>query len=150
MRVARNYNKKVKVRQFAEGDLVWKALLPIGTKYSTFGKWSPNCEGPFRVVRCAPGNAYILKTLLGEEFTAVINGRYLKKYYPSIEVDRWLQAPGLQASDTQKQPVFGKEVAFRTKNPNRGNGQYICVLPLAQIFHITDVSCRILFDNPAT
>jgi hypothetical protein len=81
-------NKKVKVKQFAEGDLVWKALLPIGTKYSTFGKWSPNWEGPFRVVRCAPGNACILKTLLGEEFTAAINGRYLKKYYPSIEVDR--------------------------------------------------------------
>jgi hypothetical protein len=26
--------------------------------------------------------------LLGEEFSADINGRYLKKYYPSIEVDR--------------------------------------------------------------
>jgi hypothetical protein len=23
----------------------------------------------------------------------------LKKYYPSIEVNRWLQAPGLQASE---------------------------------------------------
>jgi hypothetical protein len=88
MRVAKYYNKKVKVKQFAEGDLVWKALLPIGTKYSTFGKWSPNWEGPSRVVRCTPGNAYILKTLLGEEFTAAINGRYLKKYYPSIEIDR--------------------------------------------------------------
>jgi hypothetical protein len=54
----------------------------------TFGKWSPNWEGHFRVVRCTPGNAYILKTLLGEEFTAAINGRYLKKYYSSIEVDR--------------------------------------------------------------
>jgi hypothetical protein len=32
LRVAKYYNKKVKVRQFAEGDLVWKALLPIGTK----------------------------------------------------------------------------------------------------------------------
>jgi hypothetical protein len=30
----------------------------------------------------------MLKTLLGEEFTAAINGGYLKKYYPSIEVDR--------------------------------------------------------------
>jgi hypothetical protein len=48
----------------------------------------PNWEGPFRVVRCTLGNAYILKTLLGEEFTAAINARYLKKYYPSIEVDR--------------------------------------------------------------
>jgi hypothetical protein len=82
MRVAKYYNKKVKVKQFVEGDLVWKALLPIGTK------WSTNWEGPFRVVRCTPGNAYILKTLLGEEFTAAINGRYLKKYYPSIEIDR--------------------------------------------------------------
>jgi hypothetical protein len=48
MRVAKYYNKKVKVKQFAEGDLVWKALLTIGTKYSTFGKWSPNWEGLFR------------------------------------------------------------------------------------------------------
>jgi hypothetical protein len=30
----------------------------------------------------------MLKTLLGEEFSAAKNGRYLKKYYPSIEVDR--------------------------------------------------------------
>jgi hypothetical protein len=49
MQVAKYYNKKVKVKQFAEGDLVWKALLLIGTKYNTFGKWSPNWEGPFRV-----------------------------------------------------------------------------------------------------
>jgi hypothetical protein len=35
-----------------------------------------------------PGNAYMLKILLGEEFSAAINGRYLKKYYLSIEVDR--------------------------------------------------------------
>jgi hypothetical protein len=88
MRVAKYNNKKVKVKQFTGGDLFWKALLLIGTKYSTFGKWSPNWEGPFRVVGCTPGNAYILRTLLGEEFTASINGRYLKKYYPSIEIDR--------------------------------------------------------------
>jgi hypothetical protein len=30
----------------------------------------------------------MLKPILGEEFSAAINGRYLKKYYPSIEVDR--------------------------------------------------------------
>jgi hypothetical protein len=132
MRVAKYYNKKVKVKQFAEGDLVWKALLPIGTKYSTFGKWSPNWEGPFRVVRCVPGNAYILKTLLGEEFTATINGRYLKKYYPSIEIDRLLQAPGLQKSGTQEEPAFRREAVFSTKNPNKGDGQYWSVLPLAQ------------------
>jgi hypothetical protein len=88
MRVAKYYNKKEKIKQFAEGNLVWKALLLTETKYIAFGKWSPNWEGPFRVVRCTHGNAYILKTLLGEEFTAAINGRYLKKYYLSIEVVR--------------------------------------------------------------
>jgi hypothetical protein len=30
----------------------------------------------------------MLKNLLGEEFSAAINGRYLKKYYPSVEIDR--------------------------------------------------------------
>jgi hypothetical protein len=101
LRVAKYYSKKVKAMQFAEGDLVWKASLPIATKYSAFAKWSPNWEGPFRVVRYVPGNAYMLKTLLGEEFSAAINGRYLTKYYPIIEVERWSQAPGLQAFDTE-------------------------------------------------
>jgi hypothetical protein len=84
--IAKYYNKKVKVKKFEEGDLVWKVILLIGTKDRSFGKWSPNWEGPFRVVRCAPGNAYILKTLLGEEFTRAINGRFLMGFYPTIEV----------------------------------------------------------------
>jgi hypothetical protein len=29
MQVPNYYNKKVKVKQFAEGDLIWKSLLPI-------------------------------------------------------------------------------------------------------------------------
>jgi hypothetical protein len=29
----------------------------------------------------------MLKTLLEEELSAAINGIYMKKYYPSIEVD---------------------------------------------------------------
>jgi hypothetical protein len=43
----------------------------------------------------------MLKTLLGEEFSNAINGRYLKKCYPSIEIDRWSQALGLHAFDTE-------------------------------------------------
>ena len=39
-KVARYYNKKVKRKQFAEGDIVWKAILPIGTKNPRFGKVS--------------------------------------------------------------------------------------------------------------
>ena len=37
-RVARWYDKKVKVKAFAQGDLVWKLILPIGSKDSRFGK----------------------------------------------------------------------------------------------------------------
>ena len=31
-RVARYYDKKVKIKEFVQGDLVWKLILPIGTK----------------------------------------------------------------------------------------------------------------------
>ena len=32
VRVGRWYDKKVKVKSFDQGDLVWKLVLPIGTK----------------------------------------------------------------------------------------------------------------------
>ena len=86
-RVGRWYDKKVKVKYFGQGELVWKLILPIGTKSSKFGKWSPTWEGPFRVSRCVPGNAYIMETLEGEEYSRALNGKYLKKYYPSVWVD---------------------------------------------------------------
>ena len=86
-RVGRWYDKKVKAKAFDRGELVWKLILPIGTKNSKFGKWSPTWEGPFRINRCVPGNAYILETLEGEEYSRALNGKYLKKYYPNIWVD---------------------------------------------------------------
>ena len=86
-RVGRWYNKKVKAKAFNQGELVWKLILPIGMKSSKFGKLSPTWEGPFRISRCVPGNAYILETLEGKEYSRALNGKYLKKYYPSIWVD---------------------------------------------------------------
>jgi len=86
-RVGRWYNKKVKAKTFDQGDLVWKLVLPIGTKDPKFGKWSPTWEGPYKISRCVPGNTYILETLEGEEFFSALNGKYLKKYYPSVWVD---------------------------------------------------------------
>ena len=67
LRVAKYYNKKVKIKQFSGGDMVCKVKLPIGSKDSKLDKWSPNWEGPYRIKRCAPGNVYILETLKGEE-----------------------------------------------------------------------------------
>jgi hypothetical protein len=86
-RVARWYDKKVKVKEFADGDLVWKLILPIETKSSRFRKWSPNWEGPYRINQSIPDNAYILETLEGVVFPRALNGKYLKKYYPSIWMD---------------------------------------------------------------
>ena len=51
MRVARAYNKKVRLKTFQVGDLVWKIILPIGTKDHKFGKWSPSREGPSKTVK---------------------------------------------------------------------------------------------------
>ena len=86
-RVGRWYDKKVKAKTIEQGELDWKLILPIGTKSSKFSKWSPTWEGPFMINRCVPGNAYILETLEGEEYSRALNGKYLKKYYPSVWVD---------------------------------------------------------------
>jgi hypothetical protein len=56
-KVARAYNKKVKLKEFQVRDLVWEAVLPLGTKDATFGKWSPNWHGPYRIDQVLPGNA---------------------------------------------------------------------------------------------
>ena len=38
-KVSRLYNKKVKIKCFTEGNLVWKVILPIKTRTPKFGKW---------------------------------------------------------------------------------------------------------------
>ena len=48
-RVGRWYDKKVKGKTFDQGDLVWKLILPIGTKDPRFGKWSPTWEGHLKL-----------------------------------------------------------------------------------------------------
>ena len=37
-KVARAYNKKVRPKEFQVGDLVWEAVLPLGTKDRKYGK----------------------------------------------------------------------------------------------------------------
>nr|CAD1834502.1 unnamed protein product [Ananas comosus var. bracteatus] len=46
-RVCSAYNKKVRAKSFAVGDLVLRLIFPIGRKDRTNEKWSPNWEGPF-------------------------------------------------------------------------------------------------------
>jgi hypothetical protein len=83
-RVARAYNKKVKAKSFQVGDLVWKTILPIGSKSNKFGKRSPSWEGPYKVVKVCFGNSYMVETLEGQRLQSALNGRYLKIFHPSV------------------------------------------------------------------
>ena len=87
LRVARAYNKKVKAKSFQVGELVWKTILPFGTKSNKFSKWSPSWEGPYKIVKVIFGNSYMVETMQGESLPRALNGRYLKKYYPSMWQD---------------------------------------------------------------
>jgi len=69
---------------FQIGDLVWKTILPLGTKNNKFGKWSSSWEGPYNIVEIVPGNSYFVQSLQGEKLPKALNGKYLKKYYPSV------------------------------------------------------------------
>jgi hypothetical protein len=82
IRLAKAYNKRVKVKLFQIEELVWKTILPLGTRDRKFGKWSPSWEGSFRVTRIVSGNSYFVKTVEGLRLT--LNGKYLKRYYPSM------------------------------------------------------------------
>jgi hypothetical protein len=83
-KVARAYNKKVKPKEFQVDDLVWEAVLPLGTRDKMYGKWSPNWHGPYKVVQVLKGNAYMLEMLDGVKFPVAVNGQHLKKYFPSM------------------------------------------------------------------
>ena len=56
-RVIKSYNRRVRPKTFTIGDLVWKVILPLGTKDPYLGKWSPNWEGPYLVSQLFDGNA---------------------------------------------------------------------------------------------
>jgi hypothetical protein len=59
-------------------------ILLLVSRNRKFGKWSPSWEGPFRIVGFVPENAYFIETLEGRKVEKAINGRYLKKHFPSI------------------------------------------------------------------
>jgi hypothetical protein len=87
LRVARAYNKKVKEKSIQVGDLVWKTILPIGSRSNKFEKWSPNWEGPYRIEEVILGNSYMVQSVQGISLPRALKGKYLKRYYPTIWQD---------------------------------------------------------------
>jgi hypothetical protein len=71
------YNKKVKIRQIEEGDLVLKKTLNEVAIKKLESKW----EGPFIVKRRLETGAYKLAHLDGEELKHTWNAISLKKFY---------------------------------------------------------------------
>ena len=80
-KVARAYNKRVKPKEFQVGDLVWEAVLPLGTKDRKYGKWSPNLHGPYKVDQVLPGNAYMLEELDGVKFPVAVMANTSKNIF---------------------------------------------------------------------
>ncbi|XP_070669509.1 uncharacterized protein [Malus domestica] len=63
--IARVHNKRVKIKSFKEGDLVWKTVFALGAQLRGFGKWSPTWEGPFMISRVLDKGGYYLADLEG-------------------------------------------------------------------------------------
>lgn len=109
-RMERQYNRRVKSKTFGIGDLVWRAILPIGIKDPDLGKWSPNWEGPFRVYQTLGKNVYRLTDLEGVVIKRTVNGLFLKDYFASP----WDRLPkGVQ--DQMKQLVQQRRQNLSTK-----------------------------------
>jgi hypothetical protein len=81
LRVARAYNKRVKKKSF---QIIWKTILPIGSRSNKLGKWLPNWEGPYRINEVISGNSYMVQSIQGTSLPRALNRKYLKKYYLSI------------------------------------------------------------------
>jgi hypothetical protein len=85
-------------------------------------------------VKVITGNSYILKMLRGKHLPRALNGRYLKKYYPSV----WQDA-GLVKADVLPSPLgelngqcfamdlsnFGTEVFFSMQALLKNKGECV-------------------------
>ncbi|XP_058772888.1 uncharacterized protein LOC131646985, partial [Vicia villosa] len=76
-RMKQAFNKKVRPREFQEGDLVLKKILSF--QPDSRGKWSPNYEGPYVVKRTFSGGAMTLATMDGDELPYPVNADAVKK-----------------------------------------------------------------------
>ncbi|GAU48362.1 hypothetical protein TSUD_282430 [Trifolium subterraneum] len=78
-RMKRAFDRKVRPREFREGDLVLKKILSF--QPDSRGKWTPNYEGPYVVKRAFSGGAMTLATMDGDELPRPVNADAVKKYF---------------------------------------------------------------------
>ena len=73
------HDKKVRPRQFREGYLVLKKILP--NQQDQRGKWASNWDGLYVVKRAFFEWALILTEMDGNDLPSPINFDTVKKYY---------------------------------------------------------------------
>ncbi|XP_070005993.1 uncharacterized protein [Nicotiana sylvestris] len=78
-RMARAFNKRVKPKQFAPGQLVLKKIFSHQDEAK--GKFSPNWQGPYMVHWVLIGGALILAEMDGEVWLKMINSNAVKRCY---------------------------------------------------------------------
>ena len=79
-KMAKYYNKRVKLRQLDIGDLVLPKVTTV-TKDPTQGKLGPAWEGPYRVIHYSRRGSYHLETGDGWRLPRPWNIENLKKYH---------------------------------------------------------------------
>ena len=77
-RMMRAYNKKVWPRQFKEGGLVLKKILP--NKQDPRGKWALNWQGLYVLKKVFSRGALTLTEMDGDELLSPINFDAMKNY----------------------------------------------------------------------
>ena len=78
--MARYYDKKVKVRRFYIGDLIFRKVSQA-TKDPSHGKLGLIWEGPYEVICHFREGSYYPKTLDNQELPCPWNIEHLKRYY---------------------------------------------------------------------
>ena len=79
-RLANSYNRRVKPRVFRPGDLVLRKVFENTTDPTT-GKFQPNWEGPYVVMRTGEAGSYTIDKTDGTPIPRMWNAMHLRRYY---------------------------------------------------------------------
>ena len=79
-RLANSYNKRVRPRVFQPGDLVLRKVFE-NTADPIAGKFQPNWEGPYVVIRPGESRFYAIDKLDGTPVPRMWNAMHLNSYY---------------------------------------------------------------------
>ena len=79
-RLENSYNRRVKPRVFRPGDLVLRKVFE-NTADPTAGKFQPNWERPYVVMRAGETGPYTIDKMDGTPVPRMWNAMHLRRYY---------------------------------------------------------------------